>query len=386
MWFGVGFNANAMKDKPWAIIVDGTGAVSERQLADQNPGRPLAPSVSVVSSQVVDGKRTVVLSRALKGASTDYYTFDVHADNANGLPFINAIGSGPKLAYHKYHSPASLALIPVAGTGVAGICVCKIQSKPFGQGRGIFHYNATSQKADVGSGAVRFPNSCAPQPRTDLLAQRNPTCDVRTYVGGQATCHHMWSLLDADQEIPWTDQPLQYHMKFRFWVQEYDASYHTNVNRQTWGIASPVEYDIPKCGPGVMACTQQPDGNWVHEIRGTYRGSGRLVAAHFHCHAPGCLSVAMYRCKKGAKDCDEHTGELLCKEKPVYGGTGAAIDKRFDEPGYILQPPCLWGDAKYGLEEPPSVEGYVLHSVKTSNATYGHHGEMAWQQMYLIPA
>ena len=51
---------------------------------------------------------------------------------------------------------------------------------------------------------------CAPQPRSDLLAMNNPTCDVRTYVGGQTSCHHMWSLLDADQPIPWVDQPLVY--------------------------------------------------------------------------------------------------------------------------------------------------------------------------------
>ena len=30
VWFGVGFNASAMKDAPWAIIIDGHGAVSER--------------------------------------------------------------------------------------------------------------------------------------------------------------------------------------------------------------------------------------------------------------------------------------------------------------------------------------------------------------------
>ena len=38
-------------------------------------------------------------------------------------------------------------------------------------------------------------------------------------------------------------------------------------------------------------------------------------------------------------------------------------------------------------QAPPDVDsakGYMLHSVKTANATYGHHGEMAWQQMYII--
>ena len=48
--------------------------------------------------------------------------------------------------------------------------------------------------------------------------------------------------------------------------------------------------------------------------------------------------------------------------------------------GYILQPPCLWGSPDFGLSPPPSVDGFVLGAVKTSNATYGHHGEMAWQQ------
>merc|ERR1711959_447630 len=215
-------------------------------------------------------------------------------------------------------------------------------------------------------------------------AQKNPTCDARTYVGGQTACHHMWSLLDADQEIPWADRPLGYHLKFRFWAQPYNESYHTNVGRQTWGIASPVEYDVPKCNSSVPGCKAVPGSSnphgaegkeWIHTITGTYKASGKLVAAHFHCHAPTCLSVAMYR---------NDTGELLCVERPVYGGTGQVDEKRFDEPGYILQPPCLWGDKKYGLVMPPDVDGQYLHSVKTSNATAGHHGEMAWQQMFLV--
>ena len=40
----------------------------------------------------------------------------------------------------------------------------------------------------------------------------------------------MWSLLDADQDIPWTDQPLVFHHKYRFWVQPFDASYHTQLD------------------------------------------------------------------------------------------------------------------------------------------------------------
>eukprot|EP01047_Picozoa_sp_COSAG01_P042087 COSAG01_NODE_3654_length_5822_cov_64.763411_4_plen_123_part_00 len=47
-----------------------------------------------------------------------------------------------------------------------------------------------------------------------ILAQRNPTCDLSAYVGGLEVCKHMYSLLDADQEVPWTDQPLRYWQKY----------------------------------------------------------------------------------------------------------------------------------------------------------------------------
>jgi len=35
VWFAAGFNATAMKQAPWALVVDGTGKVSEHRLADQ---------------------------------------------------------------------------------------------------------------------------------------------------------------------------------------------------------------------------------------------------------------------------------------------------------------------------------------------------------------
>ena len=78
------------------------------------------------------------------------------------------------------------------------------------------------------------------------------------------------------------------------------------------------------------------------------------------------------------------TGEVICEERPIYGGTGKLDVKRFDETGYILQPPCIWGKEEHGLEPPISVEGRMLRTVKYSNATAGHHGEMAWQQMFMV--
>ena len=41
--------------------------MTERKLADQSPGDMLPPSVDVQRNSVADGKRTVVLTRPLKG-------------------------------------------------------------------------------------------------------------------------------------------------------------------------------------------------------------------------------------------------------------------------------------------------------------------------------
>jgi hypothetical protein len=56
-----------------------------------------------------------------------------------------------------------------------------------------------------------------------------------------------------------------------------------------------------------------------------------VTQIHFHCHAPTCLEMAIYR---------NETGELVCSQKPIYGGTGKISDPKFDEPGYILQVRC----------------------------------------------
>jgi hypothetical protein len=66
-WFGIGFGAQMMKQSPWAIIMEGDGKVTERKLADQSPGTLLPSTVTIVSNTVADGKRTVVMTRTLKG-------------------------------------------------------------------------------------------------------------------------------------------------------------------------------------------------------------------------------------------------------------------------------------------------------------------------------
>ena len=110
----------------------------------------------------------------------------------------------------------------------------------------------------------------------------------------------MWSLLDADQEIPWADQPLEYFFKFRFWFQEYQEKgpdgkpSHLAIKRGAgYDIgAGPsgagAEFDVPKCAEGMDGCTLE-DGTWVYTTTGTMKGSGKLVAAHFHWCVGACV-------------------------------------------------------------------------------------------------
>ena len=67
VWFGVGLGATVMADTPNAIIVLGNGTVFEQKMADQPIGTRLPTSIKVVSNIVAAGKRTVTVTRGLKG-------------------------------------------------------------------------------------------------------------------------------------------------------------------------------------------------------------------------------------------------------------------------------------------------------------------------------
>jgi|EP00945_MAST-04E_sp_MAST-4E-sp1_P006781 hypothetical protein len=352
VWFGVGFDATSMANAPYAIIVDGKGQVSERVMGNHLPGVEISNSLSIISSKVSNGVRTVQLTRGLKGITPQHHTF--HAKQLK-IDLISAVGSSPALSYHKTKTVGVITLWP---TNDENVCLCSIPAAPFGHGTGTLEYLPTGE-------VIGFPFRCVPS--ETIFSSRNPTCDIRTYEGGLSTCHHGWHLLDADQEIPWQDQPLEYYMKFRLYFQEFKA--HTVARDITWSIGGDTgEYDVPRCKPGT------PTKDCIHEIEGTIVPGGtdlHFVAAHYHCHAPTCLSLEIWNNK---------TGELICKETP-YHGKGNKADK-FDEAGYIAQRICLWGDRE-GFEKPPLVSGVPLYVKATTNSTYGHHGEMALPQMLL---
>jgi hypothetical protein len=207
-------------------------------------------------------------------------------------------------------------------------------------------------------------------------------------------------MLDADQEI--RPELLRYHMKFRFWFQEYkkDATGQVNyydlprIYYQTEANAG--EYDIPpafalpglpvvgyhdwplnKPTPGTTCtgtCPNGPDCECIHTITYHWTVSNmRLIYAGGHCHAPACISIELYRN-------DTVPPTLLCRQLPIYG-KGTFPEDKYDEAGYLSLPPCLWGEAP--LE--PSVwlpKDTPLFSIKKNRNTHmGHLGEMASWQM-----
>lgn len=387
VWFGVGFFAQAMQEAPYAIIIEGGaggagGTVNERVLASHmgsvpNPGGTLLkPSVTVVENSVVGGKRTVVVTRPSLGLTKQHANFTLQ-DTV--IPFINAIGAGPAFGYHADKTAASLSLWPAATPSAAAaaavsrsVCLCEVPPAPFGGATGSIKYVPTGEE-------FGFINGCSPEPRESILASKNPACDLRAYVGGLQVCKHKWSLLDADQKQPWPDQPLEYYQKYRFYYQPYEPARHVIVNpRSVWAIGAFIgEYDVPQCTPGtaVKDCTHEIWG--VVKVSTSNKGPPlHIAAAHFHCHAPTCLAMEIW---------NNVTGELVCRQRPVFGGSGKIAEHKFDEPGYIAQPPCLWGSEDQNLAPMPLASGETFTIKAITNSTYGHHGEMAFPEIALVP-
>merc|ERR1719342_122328 len=328
-----------MSDKPYTIVVDGTGNVSERKLGAHDPGSVIDQSISVTSNKVEDGVRTVVMTRDLAGKTSDHYTFD---PSTSSIPIISASGLGSVFAYHgpKLRSGGTLKLSAID----APTCVCD---------EGI--------KGSING--IPFHKNCLDEPKGDLVQQKNPTCWVETYQGGQSCRHHKNFLLDKHQNPP--DELLTYQLKFRFYYQTYipatksNKASHKNLIRmyyQTEAWSS--EYDVPQCPPGT------PSEQCIHEITANFKVSDmmqkdcdirndpncwgpnitnytgiELIYAAGHCHAPSCISMELYHAD---------TGRLLCSHYPVFGKTHEVMD----ELGYLAIPPCLWGQEEEGLVSP----------------------------------
>ena len=148
--------------------MDGDGVVTERQLGtgagiagEHQPGVLLAPSVTVKSSTVVGGKRTVVLTRPLRGMTAQHATLSA---GAGGMPIIAAVGSTKALSHHKVRGATDLFLVEAGSP----MCVCSA----FGERSGSI-------------AGVPFNNHCPPALLNDHAgtAAGNDVCDIETYEG-----------------------------------------------------------------------------------------------------------------------------------------------------------------------------------------------------------
>lgn len=140
-WFAAGFNASQMADLPWTVVVGSNGAasvVTERKLANHEPGQQLTPQIKVLSSSVAAGRRTVVLSRPLKGI--DANRMDFAATAGAQLPIIVAVGSTPTFDGQKHTAAAtaSILLLAVPGSSQpASTCICKGGTGMIGEKNGF---------------------------------------------------------------------------------------------------------------------------------------------------------------------------------------------------------------------------------------------------------
>ena len=343
VWFGTAYNATQMADLPYSIIVLGNGSVQEWKLDNHAMGHMLPPSIRLLRSQVINGKRTVELVRDVDNS---YFQFSGKLN----IPILVAEGQSPNFGYHRSRGAKDMLLYSLAGN----TCVC---------------YSASTGSID----GIPFRKNCAKEPIGDLIKQRNPTCFVDTYEGGLLCCSHKSVLLDKEQVQP--SHEMTYRIKFRFWFQEYQN--HQNLLRpyfQTEAFAG--EYDVPKAIEGT------PPEETIHSITARFQvkdmlGGGKshnshgikLITAAPHCHAPTCISMELY---------NADTGLLICRVVPALGEGRNNV--KFDELDYIRVDPCIWGEDE-GLLNPPLLTWDTnLTSIKKNNNTNKHYGEMAsWQ-------
>jgi hypothetical protein len=243
VWFGVGFNADAMHNGTsprltqcthsllhscstpsvpsahcgvcivrgtgtYAVIVDGTGAVSERALGSHGPGVALAPSVAVVSSSVTDGVRTLVLSRNVSGKTPDHAWLPT---SPGTLKMIAAEGSTSAFSYHHARTGAQIELLLTQSAA----CMCTPEEHGY-----LTYMDTAAREYHVG---------CTDEPRSDMLRKGdgtgrwgvpNAACSYKTYHGGLQCCSNQYFLTDREQAAENTTTDV-YYLKWRYYFQEY---------------------------------------------------------------------------------------------------------------------------------------------------------------------
>lgn len=369
VWFGVGFDASEMADQPYAVIVDGSGGVSERRLVEHGPGTLLTPSVAVVSSNVTGGVRTVVLTRAVQGASASYYSLPTTPGSIN---CIAAVGNTPQLAYHRARGAGQLVLLPTTGS----MCVCTPVTQTF-----LTYMNSSTLPYDV---------YCAPEPRGDMLEHgdgtgrnvSNAACKMQTYNGGLHCCQNGYMLTDVEQEPLIPNATDTYFLKWRYYFQEYvpgtptTPPSHKHLHHWVFLIDEAVNdyeednvqdaYGKPSIGRITAHITGAQMG--IEDTPAVYNRFTPMVMTP-HCHAPSCMREELW---------NADTGEIICNVTANYGSPQyGSLHDVFNEANYISIPPCLFG-YQPGLQFPFNLTASTkLTAIKYFNNTFRHLGQMA---------
>lgn len=105
-WFSVGFGAYQMQDSPDTLVIYADGRVEERKLAQYSPGGILKLEFTLLSNSVINGTRTVTLSRSVTGSSPDRFTFP---STGSPIQYIWAAGmQATELVSHEWSGLGSI--------------------------------------------------------------------------------------------------------------------------------------------------------------------------------------------------------------------------------------------------------------------------------------
>jgi hypothetical protein len=128
--------------QPYTLIVNDTG-VAEQKIgtcgdeAQHCAGTPLAATVKVLSNKISNGKRTVVMTRGMAGATVDHYTFSPAEQST--IQLLTAVGSSFVFGYHAGHVPTTLTLTSRDGRwpAVRWVALCHAQWCSLGAQTGL---------------------------------------------------------------------------------------------------------------------------------------------------------------------------------------------------------------------------------------------------------
>jgi len=372
-WYAVGFNAKQMADLPYAIIVDGSGAVSERKLVEHGPGKLLNSSIKVLSSTVSGGVRTVVLTRPVAGATSSHFSIPTRPGQIN---VIAAVGNTPALAYHKARTGAALVLLPSKDTS----CLCTPKTSKY-----LSYMNTSTQEFEG--------YNCLDEPRSDMLKHGdgtgrdvpNSACHMESYHGGLKCCQHKFFLTDLEDNSKIANKTDTYFLKWRYYFQEYvpptpkvPAS-HKHLHHWVFLIDATVNdyeedsahYGEASIGKITAHITGRTMG--LEDTPKAFKTITSLVITP-HMHAPSAIREELW---------NADTGEILCNATGLYGNSKhGSLNSVFNEADYLAIPPCIFGNQP-GLQTPFTIgPDTKLTAIKYFNNTYRHLGQMAqWTGM-----